>query len=147
LPGTLPAPYQALLVVPIRVHAELYGCLLLFYTQPRRFAAEEVALAQAYADQVAQAITNARLQAQRAREAARAERNQLARALHDTVTQEIFAANLIAESLPWTWESDQAGAAAGLQELRGLTQSAYAGLRALLLELRPEALERLPLTQ
>src|SRR5262249_4891083 len=59
LAGELPAPYHALLVVPIRVRDSLYGCLLLLYTRPHVFAAEEVALAQAYADQVAQAITNA----------------------------------------------------------------------------------------
>jgi PAS domain S-box-containing protein len=145
LHATLPAPYQALLIVPIRVHDGLYGCLLLFYTQPRSFAAEDVARTQLYADQVAQAITNARLQAHLEREAAAAERNRLAREVHDTVTQDIFSANLIAESLLGTRKMPRAQAEAGLQQLHALTQSAQAGLRALLLELRPGELEHSPL--
>ena len=147
LDGVLPAPYHALLVVPIRVHDGLYGCLLLFYPQPHHFVAEEVALAQAYADQVAQAITNARLQAQLEQEAAAAERNHLARELHDTVKQDLFSASLLAESLPTVWQTHRAEAEVGLRQLHMLTQSALAGLHALLLELRPAALEQSPLSE
>jgi two-component system nitrate/nitrite sensor histidine kinase NarX len=147
LRGTLPEPYHALLVVPIRVQGGIYGCLLLFYTEPNRFLSEEVALAQAYADQVAQAITNARLQKHLEQEAATAERGHLARELHDTVTQEIYSASLLAVSLPRLWQTHRAEAEAALQDLYTLTQSAHAGLRALLLELRPTALEQLPLAE
>src|SRR5258707_7313355 len=144
--GELPAPYHALLVVPIRVYERMYGCLLLFYTQPSRFLAEEVALAQAYADQAALAITNARLQRHLEQEAAAAERNRLARELHDTVNQEVYSASLIAESLPTVWRTHRAEAEAGLQQLHELIRSAQAGLRALLLELRPGQLEQSPLS-
>jgi len=144
--GELPVPYHALLVVPIRVYEGMYGCLLLFYTQPSRFLAEEVALAQAYANQVALAITNARLQGHLEQEAAAAERNRLARELHDTVNQEIFSASLIAESLPTVWRTHRAEAETGLQQLHELIRSALAGLRALLLELRPGQLEQSPLS-
>jgi two-component system nitrate/nitrite sensor histidine kinase NarX len=147
LDGELPAPYQALLVVPIRVHDRLYGCLLLLYPQSRRFEAEEVALAQAYADQVALAITNTRLQVHLEQEAAAAERNRLAQELHDTVKQELFSASLVAQSLPTVWQTHRAKAEAALQQLHAMTQSAYAGLQALLLELRPAALEQMPLAE
>jgi PAS domain S-box-containing protein len=148
LNGVLPEPYHALLVVPIRVQNGIYGCLLLFYTQPCHFTGEEVALAQAYADQAAQAITNARLQAHIAQEAAAAERNRLARELHDTVTQEIFSASLLAETLPKVWEHwPRAETEQALEHLHGMNSSALAGLRALLLELRPAALEQLSLAQ
>jgi two-component system nitrate/nitrite sensor histidine kinase NarX len=119
----------------------------LFYTEVNRFLSEEVALAQAYADQVAQAITNARLQKHLEQEAATAERDHLARELHDTVTQEIYSASLLAVSLPRLWQTHRAEAEAALQQLYTLTQSAHAGLRALLLELRPTALEQLPLAE
>jgi PAS domain S-box-containing protein len=145
--GALPAPYQALLVVPIQVYDEIYGCLLLFSTTPRRFAAEEIALALAYADQAGLAIANARLQAHIQQEAAVAERNRLARELHDTVTQDIFSASLMAESIPRNWQTNRTVAEASLQQLHGLTRSALAGLRVLLLELRPADLERMPLAQ
>jgi signal transduction histidine kinase len=119
----------------------------LFSTQSDRFSTEEVALAQAYADQVAQAITTTRLQTHLEQEATAAERNRLARELHDTVTQELFAVSLLAGSLTHLWDTHRAEAEAGLQHVHALAQSAYAGLRALLLELRPAALERLPLAE
>jgi PAS domain S-box-containing protein len=143
----LPAPYQALLVVPIRVVDEVYGCLLLLYATPRRFQPEEVALSLAYADQAGLAIANARLQAHLEREAAVAERNRLARELHDTVTQDIFSASLLAESIPRNWQTNRTVAEASLEQLHDLTRGALAGLRVLLLELRPTDLEQVPLAQ
>jgi signal transduction histidine kinase len=147
LAGELPAPFHALLVVPIRVRDSLYGCLLLLYARPHDFAAEEVALAQAYADQVAQAIANARLQVHLEQAAAAAERNRLAQELHDTVKQDLASTSLIAQSLPLVWQTHRTRAEAALQDLQTTTQSAYAGLQALLLELRPTALEQLPLAE
>ena len=51
-------------------------------------------------DQVALAIANARLRQQSEQAATLAERQRLARELHDAVTQTLFSANLIAEVLP-----------------------------------------------
>jgi signal transduction histidine kinase len=146
LRGTLPPLYWALLVVPIRVHDGLYGCLLLFYTQPSRFI-EEVTLAQIYADQVALAITNARLQRHLEQEAASVERDRIARELHDTVTQEIYSARLITESLLENWQTHREEAEAGMRQLDTSLLSAHAGLRALLLELRPATLEQSTLAE
>jgi signal transduction histidine kinase len=146
LHGTLPAPYRALLVVPIRVHDAIYGCLLLFYAQPYVFAPEEVALAQTYADQVALAIGNSRLQAHIEREAAVAERTRLAHELHDTVTQEMYSAVLLAESITRNWQGHRAEAEMALKQLPGVIRGALAGLRTLLFELRPATLEHLPLS-
>ena len=75
-----------------------------------------------------------------------AERNRLARELHDAVTQTLFAASLIAEVLPNLWEMDEAEAHRSTEELRQLTRGALAEMRSLLFELRPTALNqaRLP---
>ena len=75
-----------------------------------------------------------------------AERNRLARELHDAVTQTLFAASLIAEVLPDLWELDEAEAQRSTEELRQLTRGALAEMRTLLFELRPAALNqaRLP---
>lgn len=75
-----------------------------------------------------------------------AERNRLARELHDAVTQTLFAASLIAEVLPDLWEMDEAEAHRSTEELRQLTRGALAEMRTLLFELRPAALNqaRLP---
>jgi len=77
---------------------------------------------------------------QREEAAAAAERERLARDLHDAVTQSLFSVSAIAEALPTIWERDQAEARRGLEELRQLTQGALAEMRSLLLELRPSAL-------
>jgi len=71
-----------------------------------------------------------------------AERNRLARELHDAVTQTLFAASLIAEVLPDLWELDDAEAHRSTEELRQLTRGALAEMRTLLFELRPTALNQ-----
>jgi PAS domain S-box-containing protein len=72
--------------------------------------------------------------------AAAAERNRLARDLHDSVTQALFSASLVAEVLPQVWQRDPEVGQQGLEELRLLTRSALAEMRTMLLELRPTAL-------
>jgi PAS domain S-box-containing protein len=69
-----------------------------------------------------------------------AERNRLARDLHDAVTQTLFSASLIAEVLPELWEMYPDEARKSNEELRQLTRGALAEMRTLLLELRPAAL-------
>jgi signal transduction histidine kinase len=69
-----------------------------------------------------------------------AERNRLARDLHDAVTQTLFSASLIAETLPRSWERDREKGQRLLRELRQLSRGALAEMRTLLLELRPAAL-------
>jgi len=79
--------------------------------------------------------------AQQVREkAVAAERNRLARDLHDAVTQTLFSASLIAEVLPRIWERDRDEGQRRLEELRELNRGALAEMRTLLLELRPSAL-------
>ena len=84
--------------------------------------------------------------AQAVEDAVAAERNRLARELHDAVTQTLFAASLIAEVLPDLWDMDEAEARKSTEELRQLTRGALAEMRTLLFELRPAALNqaRLP---
>jgi len=76
-----------------------------------------------------------------------AERNRLARDLHDSVTQTLFSASLVAEVLPKLWELDQEEGRARLQELRQLTRGALAEMRMLLFELRPRMLTEVRLSE
>lgn len=68
------------------------------------------------------------------------ERNRLARELHDAVTQSLFSASIMADILPRLWESNQERGLQQLNDIKMLTRSALSEMRALLLELRPNAL-------
>ena len=65
------------------------------------------------------------------------DRNYIARELHDTVTQTLFSANLIAEVLPKLWKKDPKGVIKRLDEIRMLNNIALTEIRALLFDLRP----------
>ena len=132
--------YCAQLAVPLKLKDELYGGLMLYYREPRRFSAEEIELAAMFGDQAALAIENARLRVQAERVAVAAERNRIARDLHDSVTQTLFSASLIAEVLPRLVQRHPDESMRRLEELRQLTRGALAEMRTLLLELRPATL-------
>jgi signal transduction histidine kinase len=137
--------YRALLAVPIVVQDQVYGGMLLYYGEARSFSEEEVDLAVAFGDQVALAIGNDRLRQQVEQAATSAERDRLARELHDAVTQTLFSASLIAEAMPRVWEQNPEEGRRGLEELRRLTRGAAAEMRTMLVELRPAALTEKPL--
>lgn len=132
--------YHAVLAVPLIVKDEVYGSLVLYYSETREFPKESIELAVMFADQAALAIENARLRTQVEQAAIVAERNRLARDLHDSVTQTLFSASLIAEVLPKLWHRRHTEGERRLEELRQLTRGALAEMRTLLLELRPARL-------
>ena len=70
------------------------------------------------------------------------ERQRLARELHDSVTQTLFSASIIADALPILVSTNSLKLLPYLDDLRNLTRGALAEMRSLLIELRPEALER-----
>jgi len=88
---------------------------------------------------------NELLQQKAAQEAVTAERTRLARDLHDAVTQTLFSATLIADVLPDIWKMNETEGKRRLAELRQLTRGALSEMRALLVELRPNALVEIPL--
>lgn len=136
----LKSEYNAMLSVPVRTRGEVYGALTLYYHQAQQFSDDVIGLAVAFADQAALVIENARLR-DRVREAAVVEeRNRLARDLHDAVTQTLFSASMIADTLPELWQIDQADARQQLNRLGQLTRGALAEMRSLLVELRPARL-------
>jgi signal transduction histidine kinase/PAS domain-containing protein len=126
--------------VPLMVKGEMLGMLTLDHSRPGFFKTRDADLVLTFANQVAVAIENARLYEHAEESAVAAERNRLARDLHDAVTQTLFSASLIAEVLPRLWERDAEEGRRRLQELRELTRGALAEMRTLLLELRPSAL-------
>jgi len=132
--------YCAQLAVPLKIKGEHYGGLMLYYLEPRKFSPEEIELAVMFGDQAELAIENARLRVQVERTAVAAERNRIARDLHDSVTQTLFSASLIADVLPRLVERHPDESIRRLEDLRQLTRGALAEMRTLLLELRPATL-------
>jgi PAS domain S-box-containing protein len=79
--------------------------------------------------------------------AAAAERDRLARELHDSVTQTLMSAAMLARTIPRLWQRDLGQGQEALGELSELTHTALSEMRTLLLELRPEVLTQAPLDE
>jgi signal transduction histidine kinase len=134
---------RALLLVPLVVNLEIYGCLALFYAEEHSFSQEEIALAGAFGDQLALIIENAWLR-QRARQMAiMEERARLSRELHDSVTQSLYSLTLLAEGWQRLAKDGRMEITAEpLSELGEIAQQALKEMRLLVYELRPPALEK-----
>jgi signal transduction histidine kinase len=105
------------------------------------FSDDDQALIETFAAHAALALENARLH-ERSRELSIVEeRNRLARDLHDAVTQKLFGVVLAAESGTALLERDVGQAAAQLALVRDLAREAMEELRAVIVHLRPAALE------
>jgi nitrate/nitrite-specific signal transduction histidine kinase len=131
--------------VPLIAKGRLVGAIRLGTTEFRPISDEEKSLLASIGQQVGIAVENANLYEHAEESAAAAERNRLARDLHDAVTQTLFSASLIAEVLPRIWNRTPDEGARRLEELRQLTRGALAEMRTLLLELRPAVLVETPL--
>jgi two-component system nitrate/nitrite sensor histidine kinase NarX len=141
--AALYAPFsyaRSFMVVPLMVKERIIGEVAIDHSAPQAYTQQHAQLVMAIANQAAVAIENARLYARAQEIAAVEERARLARDLHDSVTQMLFSASVIAEVLPGLWERDQDDARQYLDDLRLLTRGALAEMRTLLLELRPAAL-------
>jgi NarL family two-component system sensor histidine kinase LiaS len=69
------------------------------------------------------------------------ERKRLARDLHDTVSQQLFAIHMSASSLPKLLELDKERAAAVMEQLISISQVAQKQMRGFIAQLRPLELE------
>jgi signal transduction histidine kinase len=131
--------------VPLIAKGNVLGAIMLASHTVRRIKPEELSLLSAIGQQTGVAVENARLYERAEETAVMAERNRLARDLHDAVTQTLFSASMIADVLPRLWERHPEEGQRRLDELRQLTRGALAEMRTLLVELRPTALAEAPL--
>lgn len=131
---------HSVLAMPLVARDTVIGVLEVMDKSDGRFSGHDRLLIETLAASAAAAIENARLYEQAKQVAATAERSRLARELHDAVSQTLFSASVIAESLPRLWERDPDKVRRGLKQLHQLTRGALAEMRTLLLELRPRAL-------
>ena len=139
-PDTAPDLNEPGALIPIQIREKKLGLIGIIGEIGTRFSSDQLVLFKSIADQLGVAIENARLYQQAEETAVTAERNRLARDLHDAVTQTLFSSSLIADVLPKIWERDPEEGSKRLEELRQLTRGALSEMRTLLFELRPASL-------
>lgn len=132
-------------LLPLQVSQQVIGHMSISFLRPHEFSQQDRIFLFALAYQAAQAIHRAQLSEQAKEASAMEERQRLARELHDSVSQSLFSATAIAETVPRIWERDQERAMQHLQQVITLNRGAMAEMRTLLLELRPEAILNSPL--
>ena len=133
---------QSYVGVPIRASGAILGVLGVarLRGQPM-FDAREIDLLESVANQVGVVVESAILRENTERAVVLEERQRLARELHDSVTQSLHSANLIAGALPLKWAKDPEEGKLGLEHIQRFAKGALAEMRMLLLELYPKALE------
>lgn len=137
---------RAWMAVPLKFRDDVLGVLRVDHHEDDYFSAERARLLTAVGSQAALAMRYSQLHAQEREMAVVAERNRLARELHDAVSQTLFAANMVASTVLRRLEAaapDSAAAALRheLQTLERLNRGALAEMRLLMFELRPDAME------
>ena len=139
---------SVLLAVPLVIRGEVFGAMAFTYENRRSLNESELRIARAFADQAALAIENARLRARIEEAAIEAERTRLARDLHDSVTQSLFAASLKGEALAELLSDQEGAPLEAVEEIPvGSTRGALAGMRTMLLEMRADGVAQTPLPE
>jgi PAS domain S-box-containing protein len=130
--------------LPLIVDGRVLGGLGFSFPSERMFEAAERRFMLTLADYCALALERAQLAEQTKEAAAMSERQRLARDLHDAVSQVLFSSTTIAESLPRHWKNqgDPQKALERLEQVVTLNRAAMAEMRILLLELRPEVMDK-----
>ncbi len=124
--------------MPIVDGTDILGALYLANKQvPGGFTAEDEDLLRILAAHAAIALVNARLYEHSRELSIVAERNRIARELHDAVSQKLFSLRLTADAAAALVERDQAKAGAHLATLRTLAAEVADELRTIVVGLRP----------
>ena len=137
--------YRSSASFPLKIAGATIGVITLYCGTAHYFDEEEVQLLSVLADDFSFALEAAQVTRERAvaEEALRSERRRLARDLHDSVTQALFAASLKAESLTAGCEAElPPPVAEAAREVQRLSRGALAQMRTLLLELRGDRSRR-----
>ncbi|MBI5668543.1 MAG: GAF domain-containing protein [Chloroflexi bacterium] len=134
---------RSIVSAPICWQDEVIGFITLNSTTPDFFTPVDADTLQAFAEQSAIAIQNARLYEKAHLLAAYEERQRLARDLHDAVSQSLFSASIITEALPRQMDSHPDLVKERLTTLHRLMRGALAETRTLLLELRPNDMAKM----
>jgi PAS domain S-box-containing protein len=139
--------WQSYLGTPIYLQEKIIGFINLYTTAAAFYSEGDAEWLEAFAEQAAIAIQNARLHEQSRELATIEERQRLARELHDSVTQALFTSTVMADSALRQWNLNPEKANSLLKQVLQLTTAALAEMRVLLLELRPQTLVQVSFEQ
>jgi PAS domain S-box-containing protein len=130
-------------VLPLEAAERALGCLVIEPRPGRDLGDSDVDRLAILADQASSAISNSRSLVMARSLAALEERQSLANDLHDSVSQTLWTATLLAETLARASDlsAEQRDRA---DRLHALTAGALSEMRTLLLELRPSVIEETP---
>ena len=126
--------------VPLRAGEERFGILNVGSPNKTHFEKDELALLEAVAYQIGTALKRINLTQREQETALIAERNRLARDLHDSVNQLLFSLSLTARAgVEMTPNTEVKQTFSYIQDL---AQEALGEMRALIWQLRPQGLEK-----
>ncbi|HNT76585.1 MAG TPA: histidine kinase [Anaerolineae bacterium] len=142
-PGVLrEAGALTLILLPLQAGGQVEGLLGLVRQAGKTFNLEEIALLSSIADQMGQAIENDRLHQQARQVSVLEERERIARALHDSVTQSLYGLTTLTEAGQAQLESGAGDAVARTLARIGETiRQALREMRLFIHQLRPPELE------
>jgi signal transduction histidine kinase len=136
-----PTDLRALLAVPLHLDRGVIGVLDVV-NKSGGFTEDDVPVLSVFANQAAMAIEHARLQQQAQELAVLAERQRLARDMHDSVTQSLYGVTLYANAAVLALAAGKHAVTAGyLQELQEIAQEGMRDMRLLIFQLHPPVLE------
>jgi PAS domain S-box-containing protein len=133
--------FRSWMTVPLIVHDRTIGMLILHHSRAHFYTRQHARLAFAVASQAAVALENAYLYEQAQALAVLQERQNLARELHDSISQVFYGINLGAHCAREALETNPHEALEPLEHIIMHTETGQAEMRALLFELRSESLE------
>jgi len=134
-------PWQPAAMARLLHRGAAVGLLTAIYREGEMPYAAETSFLAALADQAATAAANARLLVAAREKVTQAERHRLARELHDSVSQSLYAIQLGARMARDRLDQDPTAAGQPMDYVMRLAEASQAEMRALIFELRPESLE------
>jgi len=139
---------NTILFVPMLVAGRVTGFIGIRFTLKRGFRQEEIELTRALAHQATLAIQLTRLSAQSRQSAVMAERNRMARDIHDTLAQGFTGVIVQLEAVEEAMSKEQAVKASGHLDRAGeLARESLREARRSVQALRPQALEEKQLSE
>jgi signal transduction histidine kinase len=139
---------RAWMGVPLKFHDNVLGVLRVDHQEAGYFNPERARLLTAVCSQTALAMRHAQMLGKEREMAVVAERNRIARDLHDAVSQTLFASNVVAGTMARAAKRDgNAALRKQTEALERLNRGALAEMRMLMYELRPDALADTPLSE